>query len=484
MKRTLLPLLLAVFLGAGPARAVDTSFERDPSLPLVYINVAVRAGTVTDPPRQSGVTNFMGEMLMRGTRSRTKEQIDLELDQMGAQLEVEARAEALIFRGAVLSSQLDRYLRLLRSIIIQPSFPANEMRKLKAEIRAGIRQELDNDSSLGARAHARFLFGSHPYGNPILGTEPDIARLTREQVMRHYDRLVRNRTLVVLGSGDADPKRIAAWANGLGKARPGGVEAAKVAPPAQPQTRRLLIVDKPDRTQTQIFGGQIGKRLTDDDYFPLYVGNHAFGGGSFSSRLMQEVRVKRGWSYGASSAFRHGLEPRSWTYHLFPASKYTPEALALTLSMIEDLKNGGIRADELEFARRSLVNGAGFLFNTPRKRVENRLLELTLDLPEGFFRAYGPRIAQVTRDQVNEALRKFLLPGQLTLTVVGTANGTMRSALERDLTVAKDKDPAAAAKIEEMLKTGQDLDLTLKERLAKAAGVPLAEVQVQDYRAE
>jgi zinc protease len=447
--------LLSLLLLTGPARAAEVSFERNPSLPLVYINVAVRAGSVTDPEGQGGITNFMGEMLLRGTRSRTKEQIDLELDQMGAELEVETRAEALIFRGAVLSSQLERYLKLLGEILTRPAFPEAEMRKLKSEIVSSILDELGNDAALGARAHARFLFSGHPYGKPILGTVNEVEKLSREQVMSQYDRLVRDRTLLVLGSGDAETARIQDWARGVSKARPGGLDAVKVRTPQEAPARRLLLVDKPDRTQTQIYLGQIGMRMTDPSYFPLYVANHAFGGGSFSARLMTEVRVKRGWSYGASSSFRQGLQPRSWTVYLFPKAAYTPDALALVLSMLDSAKSQGLKTEEFEFAKRSLVNGVGFMFNTPKKRVENRLLERTLDLPDGFLKSYGPRILAVTLAESNSALAAFLKPTQVAITVVGTAN-----------------------------QAPSEGGMTLKDGLARAAGIPSAQVEVVPYQKE
>ena len=131
-KSTLWSILSAlVFLSACSASALDISFERDTSLPIVQINVAIRTGAVSDPANELGITNFMGEMLLRGTDKLSKEQIDLALDQMGAQLGVETRSEALIIRGAVLSSQLDRFLSLLQELITQSNFPQQEIEKLQ-----------------------------------------------------------------------------------------------------------------------------------------------------------------------------------------------------------------------------------------------------------------------------------------------------------------------------------------------------------------
>jgi zinc protease len=185
--------------------------------------------------------------------------------------------------------------------------------------------------------------------------------------------------------------------------------------------------------------------MTDPLYFPLYVANHAFGGGSFSSRLMVEIRVKRGWSYGAGSNFRYGTQPRSWGLSLFPASLYTHLALGHTLKMVEELKDRGITQEEFDFAKQSLINNAGFSYNTPGKRVENILLERTLNLPDGFIKNSENEIRRVSLDQVNASLKKFLKPEDLQIVVLCTA-----------------KD--------------------LKDKLAAAAGVRSDKVQIVDYR--
>ncbi len=380
---------LATLCQGPSAHALEVEFEQERSLPLVYLNVAIKAGSAIDPKGQYGITNFMGEMLLRGTKSRTKEQIDLALDQLGAQLEVEVRPEVTILRGAVLSYELDSFLKLVSEIITQPSFPEHEIRKLKAEIGSALLEQLGNDTVLVGRNFNKFLFQDHPYGKPVLGTTADIRGLSRAQIVKHYDRIVREKQLLVVGTGDAEKSTIEAWAKSLAKDRPGGEEFEKVPPPKPVEKTRMLIVDKPDRTQTQITGGQIGVKMTDKSFFPLFLANHAFGGGSFSARLMTEVRVKRGWSYGAYSYFRHGREPRSWQFYLFPAAQYTPEALAHVLSMVRDFEDKGITREEFEFAKTSLVNSSGFMYNTPSKSVENLIMEKTLDLHEGVMRSYG-----------------------------------------------------------------------------------------------
>lgn len=405
-----------------PAHALEVSFEKDPSLPLVQLNIAIKAGAVADPENALGLTNFMGEMLLRGTKKKTKEQIDGELDQLGAQIGVETRSEAMIIRGAVLRTKLIPFLSLLQELLTEPNFPEKEIQKLKSQVVSQILEDEGSDQKLAGLNFSKFLFGNHPYGKPILGKTMFVEKVTRDQLVQHYHDLFTHDLLLVLGSGDAEVADISAWANRLTQNLPKtGRDFSRIQPPKNPSHRRLMIVDKPKRTQTQITAGQVGIQMTDPAFFALYLGNHAFGGGSFSARLMKQIRVERGWSYGASSYFKYSRSPRSWQFYLFPASKDTPAALEYTLKMVEVLYKNGITQEEFDFAQRSLVNGAGFMYNTSKKRMENKLAEKTLGLPEGFMKTYGQKLAQVTLQDTNQALHSFLKPDQLSIVVLATA---------------------------------------------------------------
>jgi len=432
-----------------PASAAEVVFEKDASLPLVFLNVAIKTGAVSDPVNQLGLTNFMGEMMLRGTTERNKEEIDLAIDQMGAQLEVETRSETMIFRGAVLASQLDPYLALLKEILTRPSFPQDEIANLKSEVESQILEEHSNDERLAGLAFTSFLFGDHPYGKPILGKVATVQKLTRKEIIAHYRDLISDDTILVVGSGDTTHEKISDLVHSLKAALPAhGIHPLpKIEEPENPSHKRLLIVDKPDRTQTQITGGQIGITMKDPNYFPIYLANEAFGGESFSSEMMHQIRVERGWSYGAYSYFKYAREPRSWQFYLFPAEKDTPDALAYTLAMIRGLKEHGITQKEFAFAKERLVNSAGFMYNTPMKRVENTLIERLLGLPEGFMKSYGPNLEKVTYGDANSSIQDFLRPDQLSIVVVGTA-----------------KD--------------------LKSKLAQAAGIPESQIEVVPYAQE
>ncbi len=417
----LIPLVALTTISMAPA--MEVLVEKDSRLPIAYLNVVVRTGSIADPAGKTGLTNFVGDMLLRGTQRHTKEEIDLMLDQWGASLGVETRTESMVVRGAVLSARLPEFLALVREVLSQPLFPEGEISKLKQETISGILAQQGNDHALSSRKFGQFLFERHPYGRPVDGVPSEVSSFDRATLVQQHRQVFTSEALFVLGAGDVTLSTLKGWSDQLASSLPAKPLSSlpTASQPQLPAGRRLQIVDKPDRTQTQILIGQSGVRMTDPDYYALYLGNVAFGGGSFTSRLMQEIRVKRGWSYGARSSFRFSLQPRSWQVHLFPAEKDTPAALATTMAMIDELRRNGISEKEFDLAKQSSINNAAFLNDTPKKRIENRILEETLNLPQGFFAHLSRNLAKVSLVQVNQALSRFILTDRLAITVVGTA---------------------------------------------------------------
>jgi zinc protease len=392
----------------------------------------------------------MGEMLLRGTTTHSKKEIDSILGQMGARLDVDVRSDMLVFRGAALSSQLNAFATLFKEILTTPAFPPEELKKLKSETISALQEELGHDGALAIKKFSEFLFLQHPYGHPIAGRSKDIEKIQPAQLLAHYKNMFQTSKLLILGSGDADSSRITEWAQTIAFALPDSSTDSRdkqIPVPKNTPHKRLLIIDKPERTQTQIWIGQIGALMTDPRFFALHLGNTAFGGSSFASILMEEIRSKRGWSYGASSYFRFGLQPRSWQAHLFPAEKDTAAALEHTLKLITALQTEGLTQEKFDFTQKVITNNAGFLYDTPEKRVENKLLEKVLYLPPGFMTTYQQETQKLTREQVNQALHQFIKPEQLAIVVLGTASH-------------------------------------LKSALANATGIPEAEVIVVPYNQE
>jgi len=443
----LTPLLIPLLI-PGTSRAAEFFFEKDPSLPLVYVTAAFRGGATQDPDLKSGATDIMAKLMLRGTKSKSKQQIDLALDELGASIEVETRAEFISFRGMVLSENLGPYLSLLSEILTAPSFRAQELEKLKKEQVSQLLNELNQDRALVRVRFDETFFRGHPYSKPNNGKIRDIQNLTTADIQKQYLKLVNSSQMVLLAAGDAEKQSFAGF---LKKVQKECNLPSTLAPvtefKGEPSKLRVVIFDKPDRTQTQVLIGQKGVTFKSPELDALQIANHAFGGGGFQARLMIELRVKRGWTYGAGSSFRLGSTPHTWKTGFFPKNADTPPAIKEALGMITNLKEKGISEEEFEASRKSILNSAGFTYNTPAKRLENRLTEVIFGLPEGYFRDYADRIRKIPREEVNAALQKFIDPSHLMVGVVATAKVS-------------------------------------KAGIAKALGIPEKDIEVQGYQKE
>jgi zinc protease len=437
--RIILPILPLLLISAWSAKAAEFYFEKDPSLPLVYVTAAFHGGSTQDPDLRSGTTDLMGKLMLRGTKEKTKSQIDLALDQMGGAIEFETRAEFIAFRGMVLSENLPAYLSLLSEIITAPSFRAKELEKLKKEQVSQLLDELNQDRSLVRLRFDETFFRGHPYSKPNSGKIKDIQNLGVNDLQKQYQKLINSSNLVLLGAGDADRSGFDSFVAGIQKSRAG---SGSIAPLPEfgniPEKLRVVIFDKPERTQTQVLIGQKGVTFNTPDLDALQIANHAFGGGGFQARLMIELRVKRGWTYGAGSNFKLGSTPHSWKVGFFPKNADTPAAIHEALKMIEDLKRNGVTAAEFDSAKKSIVNSSGFSYNTPQKRLENRLTEVIFGLPEGYFTGYADRISKISREQVNSALQRFIEPDHMMVGLVASGS-VSRSAIAKELGIPESR---------------------------------------------
>lgn len=421
---------LYLLLSISSSHALEIQFEKNDALPLVYVNAAIKIGAAQDPEEKSGMANLMGEMMLRGTQSRTKEQLDQAIDQLGARLECETRTEAIVFRGAVLKSQFKAFSEVFLDILTHPRFPDSELVKIKSEVHSKILEQQGKDNILAKRHFESWFFGNHPYSKPIIGKMKTLPTISSQDLKNHYKKWVHSANMVIVGTGDLETESLNEFGEKLKKLRPTGEVPADIPLPVVENKRRMLFIDKPDRTQTQIYVGQLGLKLTDSKYHAIYLGNHAYGGSTFTARMMTEIRAKRGWSYGAYSYFKNATQPHLWQYYLFPASKDTVAALKKSLEMLDDLKKSGITSAEFETAKRSLVNNAGFNYNTPLKRVENALNEKILRLPTGFYKEFGKELEKLSLTDVNRAIQSFIDPKSAAISVLGTASQLKAPATE------------------------------------------------------
>jgi zinc protease len=309
----------------------------------------------------------------------------------------------------------------MRAVVSKPTFPESELAKLRREIVAELIEMRDSDKALASRAFRKGLFGDHPYGRQNAGTLTSIPTLTRDDIRAAYDLHLRRDGVIAAVSGDITSDEVQALVVPLIESVPAGAAPVDSTPePTVGKGRRLVFVDKPARTQTQILIGGKGTFARDPDHVALNVANTIFGG-TFTARMMKQIRSERGWSYGASSSLRIERKREAFTMWTFPAATDAAACVALELELLEKLLREGVTEDEVAFAKGYLGQSWAFEIDTPSKRVRQIVDEDVLDLPSDYHSGYVEHIAAVTTAQANAALKARLSSEDLLIVVVGTA---------------------------------------------------------------
>jgi zinc protease len=402
-------------------------FEPAAGTPLCWFSAATRVGAALDPPGREGLTRHTAELARRGAAGLDRAQLDAAVDQIGATLQVEIDRDWLALSGTCLERHLDHAVALAAAVLADPILSEREHEVLLRETL----HELDDDSSLADRHFHRVCAPGHPYARTTLGTEESLARIEREPLAAYHRSLWAPEHLVLGVAGPLTPERADAVAAGLGAAvadRKGAAPPVLDVPPFPPG-RRLTLVDKPRRTQCQILVGHLAPTYGSPDHIALMPLETAFGG-LFSSRLMQEIRVARGWSYGAGCRLGKGRAPHWFRIWLAPTADVAADALALTLSLYEKLVADGLTRDELELAVHHLTGSLPFARATARQRMRLALRHDLFGLPADFPARLPELLAAVSLDDVHGAAARWLRPRDVCVVMVASAD-EMVPRLER-----------------------------------------------------
>jgi zinc protease len=399
-----------------PRLIVESSFD----LPLVSFSIAFKMGALADPPGAEGTTRLMARLMRRSGGGRTAEAIDTEIDSLGGSISADVSGSNVVFHGTVIARSLGRFVDLLSDVLARPAFGEEEFGRLKRESEAELVEALDDDRTLARRWFRRRMFEGHPYGRAISGTVQTLKGITIETVRAQYRRLIVPSNAVVSASGHITQEEAAEISRKLLEAIADGSPIAdQTEDPQAPAGRRLVLVDKPERTQTQILIGGLGSHPSDPDHFALSVANTAFGG-TFTARLMNEVRSKRGWSYGAYSSLPYDRRRQAFSMWTFPKGSDAAECIKLELGLLEAWREKGLTKTELAWSKRYLVRSHAFAIDTASKRAGLALDAALYDLPPGYYERYLDSIKGVTLEAANDAIQKRISSDNLWLTVVGT----------------------------------------------------------------
>ena len=403
---------------------MKTIVEASPDTPLVWFEVGIRGGAAADPVGIEGLHRHAALLARRGAGAKQRAELDETLDSLGAALEVSLSRDSLSLSGLSLTRHLDAVIDLAAQILAEPRFDEDEHQRLLRETPQVLDEIRDDDSALATRWFDWVCSPGHPYGRTSLGTESSLARIAtlgRDAARDLWRREVVADNLIIGLAGDIDEAQAEKLVARLVERLPKG---ARVADPAEPGPsapgRRTILVDKPDRTQAQLRIGHLATKYGHPDTAALAIAEAVFGG-MFSSRLMQEVRVKRGWSYGAGCAMRRSRLPHWFEMWTAAGIDVAGPAVALELELYADYAANGPTDDEVDFARSYLVGSMPFHVATARKRMQLAVRDELFDLPVGYTTGLPEVLGQLGAADVRAACTRNYHPDNAVTVAVTTA---------------------------------------------------------------
>lgn len=424
---------------ASTAPASQVISVPDRSRPFSNLCLTIQRGSIDDPPDKAGVAWLTAQMLLRGAEGISRQSIADALEGLGSVVDLSVGRDHTMLWADALTRKRAELLAWLDRLLATPTFSAAELDKLRRETIADIQAVRDDDSALGLRFFVRALYGDHPYGRPLKGTETSLARIDRGDLIAFHRRWTRDGAMLGL-SGDVDPAASEALAARLSAPLAAGPAAPRSVPPMPDGTAprsgtgkwRVVLVDKPERTQTQVFIGhttlttplpgaaphEVG--VHHPDWTALQVGQTTFGG-TFTSRLSHEIREKRGWSYGAWSQVSADQRLGTFLMRFYPSATDLLPALQLTDELLSAFVADGPTDAELDAAQSYLQNGFVFSIDTASRRLSELLSARLLGHPDGWVDGTVDRLREIPHTHATRAVKAHIRPDDMIVAIVGTA---------------------------------------------------------------
>jgi zinc protease len=391
-------------------------------VPLINVFALVKTGAAADPAGQEGLASVTAGLLRKGTKSRTAQQFSADFDYIGGSFSADAGADFTTISAEFLTKDMARGLELFSDAVLYPTFPQTETDKILAQSLDGVKSAKDEPQAVLGLYYGGYLYGRHPYGRSSDGDELSLKRIQRDAVVKFYQANYApgNTILGIAGEFDAAEMRkkldatLGAW-----PARTVANTPISAVPPAK--GKRLLLVDKPDATQTYFAIGNIGTAVNDPDRVAIRVVNTIFGG-RFTSSLNEALRVESGYSYGARSFFDSRKAPGPFEITSFTKNETTTPAIDLALQVLENLHKNGVTAEQLASAKSYIKGQFPPTIETSGQLVRRIVVNEYYGLGDDEVNQLEARVDAVTPAIAKQVIDKHFPLDNLVFVLIGRAS--------------------------------------------------------------
>jgi zinc protease len=404
----------------------------DHKLPLVSVEFFLAgAGPLYEPKELPGLANITAQLMREGTTTRTSRQIAEEVEVLGASVSVTSGfgSSAATLSATGLSDNFDKWFPLATDVLLNPSFPADELERLKQRLRVSLRQQRTSSGFLMSERFAGAVYDGHPAAN-VATTLATIDAITPESLAKwHRERYIPHLSLLGI-AGDVKPAEIVPklekWLAGWKK-----TDMKEVLPPNPKPllTRKVLLVDRPGSVQTSLMMGNIAIDRRDPDYPAMTVLSQVLGGGS-AGRLFRNLREEKGYTYGAYSSFTAVKYPGAWRAYADVRTDVTGGAMTEFVKELQRIRDEPVSAQELDDAKRTIVASFALSLEDPDQLLNYAVIRKIYGFPEDYWDTYPAKIMAVTPAEVQRVARKYINPETMQIVAVGDG-AKIRTALEK-----------------------------------------------------
>jgi len=388
-------------------------------LPLIEIIVRFKLGSIYDPPDKLGLANLTANLMRNGGIGKlSPQELDEELYSIGANLSVSAETEEISFELSILKEDLEKGLQILSDLLREPKFDEKRLEFEKKQLIESFRRKNDNSQDIAFREFRKIIFKNHPYANETAGTAETVQKISREDILNFYRQYFHPNAMFLGISGDFNNnemintliKKFRDW-------QKHELSLPEIKLPELNHKKSVNFIPK-EINQTSMVIGHLGVKRVNPDYFPMLVANAILGGSSVS-RLYHEVREKEGLTYGIFSYFVMFQGSGMFVVDMDTKNSSVGKATQIILREIRSLQEKGIRDEELRHTKDAILSSFVFRFTNPTRILDQYIYMEYLGLPKDYLETYRDNIMKITRQDIQNAARKYLHPDDSVFMFVG-----------------------------------------------------------------
>ncbi|TCL14238.1 zinc protease [Roseivirga ehrenbergii] len=396
-------------------------------VPLIQLNLVIDGGQLLDDPNKGGVANLTAQMMTKGTASKTTGQLEEAIEQLGASIRVSASTESINISVNTLKRNYNAVVDLMEEILLEPRWDASEFELAKQAVISRIRQQEASPNSVAQNAYNRLIYGEgNIRAQNILGTVESVNEITMEDLKKYYDSYISPSVAKLHVVGDINTVGVMTSLRDLNsKWEAKAVQIPTYDPPARPTEATLYFFDIPGAKQSVLNFGYPALAVTDEDYYPATVMNYILGGGGFASRLTQELREDKGYTYGIRSGFSGSKTRGAFTISSGVRTNVSYESSQLVKDILTNYGETYTEKD-LETTKSFMIKSGARAFETAGAKL-NMLENMSeYGWSADYVKQQQEIVKNMTVEEIQRLAKEYLDPDKMIWLVVGDAKTQLK----------------------------------------------------------